>query len=94
MDKANNSVGIEIGTKVGKGTHSNSDILKLILDAGKKGKLTVISTSKNNEIVTEKVNLSDKKHSLEEYLINKVIRIIKEYEKQEEANNRSNSSHH
>jgi hypothetical protein len=78
MDKLNNAVGYDIGTGKEVDIRTGSaDILSLVLDAGLKGKLTVVETGKNGKLVTTNVNLSEKKYSSEVNMIRQIIEGMK-----------------
>lgn len=79
MDLANNKIGIEIGTNLAFPA-SQSEILGSVLEAGRAGKLTVVSTGANNKLEVEQIDLSQGKFKPQ---VNKITEVIKNMKKDE-----------
>jgi RHS repeat-associated protein len=81
MDRKNNSVGIEIGKNISIQTE-NSEILSLVLDAGKQGKLSIISIDGNGNKITTQAKLTNSQ-------INAIQKVINQLSNEEIRNSQS-----
>ena len=78
-DQSNNAVGIAIGEGLNIRVQG-SEVLSKVLDAGLKGKLTVVTLDENGKERTTKINLSDKKYEKQVQIIQNTIKSMRTQE--------------